>query len=802
MKIIQLAIRTLLRFRLYTAINILGLALSLACCLIISRYVYQELTVNHFNKNLDRIYLTAMQKEGEHGFSPYGVENRNEEPAFVDPLQSPLIEKSTSFFDFADDDISIDQQKFNAHIYVTDTNFLKILDYPLIQGFREKVLSDPKNAVITQAFAKKIFGKQDPMGKTLMHSSGKLLTITGVVGEASSKSSFKFDLIISASLQKHWSRVSYTLAQLATNADIDKLNKQNEPFMEMKAWGYKIRYQFFPLKEFYFNKELSFYENPDAQGNYTNVIVLVIVAGLILLVGVFNFINIYTVLMLKRAREFGLKKVFGSNSGYIIGQLFAENLVMIGIALCISWALIEISKGLIEKELEIPQLAHPQFDCLLSIAILIVIPFVTSIYPFIRYNYAMPISSLKSVNVGGNSVVSRTIFLLLQYIITFCLVVIAIFFMKQLNFMLNTDLGYRTENIIKVQFHRFKSSYDITSDEDWKAQRAKVESQKEEIKQKMNESPLFISWDYGDSPHEFMSSSVKFKTPDGDFKELSYATLSDKYFKIYDFKLKEGRRWNDSTEQWVEYNLIINETAQKIFGITSIDNTLLQPESRLWWSSEIDRKDNPPYRIVGVIKDFKGEHLSQKTRPLAIAFSEGWTENKLTAAIAKGKKQEAIAFLKKLHNDTVGGEFEYSFVEDEVNELYRQDKRITNIYSIFAIIAIFISSLGLFGLSLFDVQQRYREIALRKVNGAQIKDVLLLLLRKYYLLLAFSFIIAIPLSYFAIHKYMENFAYKTPVSWWIFAIAATVTTAISLGTLIFHMRKAANTNPAIILKSE
>lgn len=172
------------------------------------------------------------------------------------------------------------------------------------------------------------------------------------------------------------------------------------------------------------------------------------------------------------------------------------------------------------------------------------------------------------------------------------------------------------------------------------------------------------------------------------------------------------------------------------------------------------------------------------------------------ATIVPGKKQEAITFLKKLHNDTVGGEFEYSFVEDEVSALYKDDKKAAYIYSIFTIIAILISSLGLFSLSLFDVQQRYREIAIRKVNGATTNVVMQMMLGKYFKLLALAFMISIPISLLAIFKYLENFANKAPVSWWIFALALTVTAGISLATLIWQIHKAAQTNPAKAMNAE
>ena len=264
--------------------------------------------------------------------------------------------------------------------------------------------------------------------------------------------------------------------------------------------------------------------------------------------------------------------------------------------------------------------------------------------------------------------------------------------------------------------------------------------------------------------------------------------------------------WDDSIDQFTQYKAIINETAQKLFEIKDITKDKIHTENRLWHSSLLRGMDtNPPLEVVGVIKDFKTGHLSKAIVPLIICYDKAfrsWGMN-LIAAIVPGKREEAIAFLKNLYGELIGeGDFKYTFIEDEVAEMYKEDKQIANIYVTFAIIAILISCLGLFGLSLFDIQQRYREIALRKVNGATTKEIVPLLLRKYGIILGINFLIAIPVSYLFIQKYLEGFANKTPVSWWLFVLAAFITSFVSLATLIWQINKAARINPAVVLKGE
>lgn len=801
MKIIHLAIRTLLRFKLYTCVNIIGLALSLACVMVISRYVYREITVDHFNKNLDRIYLVTQHIKDE--IKPRFSYNFNSETGIGTPVitNNPAVKKIAPFTSFTEDNITVENKKFNARIIATDTTFFQILNFPIIRGNKISPLSDPQNAVISSAYAKKIFGTEDPIGKTIQHSNGNNVTITAVTGEPKHKSSLQFDVLLSYKFQKRWGRIFEAFVLLAPDTDYKALNKGL--LSDAAANHNDSPFQLLPLEASYFDKSVHRFEDTFLQGNYTNMLILSAVGFLVLLVGVFNFVNIYTVLMLKRAREFGMKKVFGANSKQVLLQLGGENMVMVGIALFMAWVCIEASKSLLENQLNIPQVNNLKFDISLTAGILFLLPVATSVYPFLKYNYSPPISSLRSVTTGGNSVVSRSLFLSIQYIITFCLIVLSIFFMKQLNYMLHADLGYNTKNIIKAQFIKYLPSVFSLPQEKQDAYFNDISKANDEIKQRMDASPLFTVWTYGNSPHESREFGIRIKTPDGEFKEVNSEYMNGKSIQMYNLQSKEGRTWNDSIDNFYSYNFIINESAQKLFGIKDIKNTVLQPESRLWITGRgEDMSQNPPYQIIGVIKDFKSVHLSKATMPLVISYSPGSTSSKLMAEVAPGKKQEAITFLKKLHNDTVGGEFEYSFVEDEVNALYNDDKKAAYIYSVFATIAILISSMGLFSLSLFDVQQRYREIALRKVNGAQVSDIIFLLLRKYFVLLGISFIIAAPVAYICITEYLKNFANKAPVSWWIFAVAVIITAVISLGTLIVQVRKAANSDPATILKSE
>jgi len=372
--------------------------------------------------------------------------------------------------------------------------------------------------------------------------------------------------------------------------------------------------------------------------------------------------------------------------------------------------------------------------------------------------------------------------------------------------MLNAEPGYRTKDIIKAQFFKNEPRFaQIKSVEEWQKNNDRENRIADEIVQKMNACPLFLHWAYGKSPNEFSNSEFSFKLPEGKNMNVNLTGVDESWFRLFEIPLKEGRLWDDKTDDLYDYSLIVTESLLKLYGITDFSNALLQPEQRIWMSSlrpQEEMKTNPPYRIVGVVKDFNYLHLSKKSEPIAFFYSKGHSEDPLIASIVPGRKQEAIKFLKNLHDETVGGEFSYSFVEDEIREMYKGDKTIAVIYSIFTFIAIFISALALFGMSLFDMQQRRKELAIRKINGALVSDIIRILLKNYFLSLAISFVIAAPVALFAINRYLEGFANKAPVSWWLFAAALAITAGISLLTLIYQTVRAANQNPADVVKSE
>lgn len=816
----MLAFRTLKNYRFYSVINIVGLALSLASVMVIARYVYRELTVDTFNEKLDRIYATVV----EYGSSTRQPslaypDNPNKETTFIDPLTDPSILAATEVMFYPDDNFRIDDRGLNARVLVADSNFFKIFEYEFIAGDRNGVMRGKNSALITEQFAREQFGDKDPMGQVLLHSTGDEVVVEGVVRTPKTKSTIEFDVIISSMLQFSWSHSGRGFVLVAPNTTIDAMNDRSSKFMESRLYGgvnttALIRYQFMPLRGLCFRADL----NPVDETNRVmwntsdrdNLAVLSVVALLVLVVGVFNFVNIYTVLMLRRGREMGVKKVFGASVRSILAGLYVENLLFVCLAVALGWALMKLLAPVIENLLSIPAIGELIFDILFSAAIIVVLPVLTSIAPYVKYRYAKPITSLGEVGSARSSIVSRAVLMVGQYVVTVVMIVVSVYFVRQLEFMLDADLGFDTHNVIKTRLVPERNSYKLYhSDAEWEAARDEKQRNIQYVQSQMDASPLFVDWCYGElrlNTNSDTEYGVPFSYRGGEMKKLVMLSVSPTWLRMFGVKHLQGEQFSDSTNHWGEYKLIATPAALKYMGVEAYGGQALQPERRLWWSSDPEAGDmtkNPPYEIIGVMEDIQVSHLRMKADPVIYTYDTPSPENDpILARMVDGREKEAIAYLADIYAKTSNGEFSYTMVADEVRAMYDDDRRVARIYSTFATVAILISSLGLFGLSLYDVQQRRREIALRRVNGARVEQIVGRLLRKYYILLAVAFVIAIPLSVWAIEWYMADFATRAPLSWWIFAVAAGVTACVSLATLIYQTVRAARENPVQSLKTE
>ena len=815
MKTLIYAIRIITRMKAYSIICILGLVISMAGTMTLVRYIHQELTVDHYLKDLDKLHLLTSTIPSENHISLGNNRNWNRESHFVDPLNHPSVDSYTQITVLPMGEVGKDKHHFAVRAIAADTAFFQFLPRETSIGTTDNL--PPDGIILTEEFANRLFGKNNPLGQALTFG-GKNVKVYGVVKAPATKLSLNYDAVVSSKLQREWMGMGnasqFCLVRLHQASDLEALNEW-QPVQKLRVFNnMESRFQLLPLKDFYFTPQLRPYRGEDMcpKGDTSGIHILIFVAALLFFIGILNYLNLYTVIMQKRGIEFGIKKVFGASRWTFFKQLYTENLLLTAITYLFVGMIIEITDKVLVSTLGIPIYRNAHFDFMLSLTMLFGFPLLTMLYPYFRQVYNRPVSSLKGIRKGGGSPFTRSLFLSIQYIISFCLIVVSIYFAKQLNDMLNADLGFRTQDIIRCTLIPAKNQDVVIRDmEAWEREREKEKQNAAHITHTLNSSPIILAWSGGDDVWNNQPTPRPLFRKAGTEEEFQLGTsesFSSADIQLFDLQIVEGRGWDDQTDTFTAYNLIINESAKKALGITDIHTAQIQTKDRLWWSSKEDCSGNPPFRIVGVVKDFRTGHLAKNVYPTIYTYNPSSGEYfhpgmPFIVRYQPGKQQEVLKLLANLRNEVSGeGELEYSFLTDEIAKRYENDKRIVLIYMTFAALAIAVSCLGLFGLSLFEIRLRYREIALRKVHGAKVNDIVRLLLKRYLLLLGGSALIAFPLSVFFIQKYMEGYAYRTPLSGWIFLLALVIIAVISAGVLFWQVHKAANLNPATVMKSE
>ena len=789
MKTLKYAWRFLMRSKSYTIINLLGLAFSLACSIILMRYIHRELTVDTHCIDREHVYAICTNTEGNRGLS--GLKQYNYDTISID---NRFVEAMTTYIPLEKDYVISGTNRIPARCLVTDSVFFQLFHYPIVQG--KLSLTTPQSALLTEKYARKIFGNENPIGKVLRYSNGKDITVEGIVGEPECKTTINFDIILSSKLSQHWERMNTELYRFLPGTDINAINKTGSVPRYINDPKYDTRTHTFSLisvKDIYWDGSLTDREPAMfLSGNHSHLIILSGVCLLLLLTGILNFINLYLVALLRRGKEYGLKKVFGVCGKTLFANIWIENTLLVLSALLVSWLIIEIMSAPTEYLFDI-HFSYTAFDGWLSASILLLLPVITSIYPYIKYNYTSPILSIRSIGVQSHSKHFRMFFLGAQYIITFLLVVLSLYFNRQLGMLLNTEPGFRTKNIMNVNLVYESKDFSSYTYESMQQRRQRVM----QLDNELNACPFIELYEPSNENILTPTFGTNYLNNKGEkvFLNIHYATPA--FFKLYDIKVIEGEI-PDINKENRRTVFVVNKAALKALGYTSINGVGVIEENQKKANANASLQP-----IVAVVEDYFEGHLTSGIKPTIYPVGARFSGDLYQIAYTPGKKKEVIDFLRNLEYKVYGSEdFEYTFLEDDIKAMYTQDRQTATIYSIFAGMAIIISSLGLLGISLFDIRQRYREIAIRKVNGASAKDLYRLLFRKYITVLIIAFVIAIPLAYYLINTYTQDFAVRAPVSIDIFIISLLLVIIISLGTLAYQIQKAAHINPTQIMKTE
>lgn len=801
MRLLILSINALLKFRAYTALNVVGLAVSLACVLTIARYIHQENTVNRCFPDYERICLVKRTvSNGECSLGGYrsGLE------------EDPAVEEFTAYTPVSDLTLVFGKRQVQSRVFSIDSTFFKLFPYKVLTGSNR--IRRPGDVVITRAFWEEVLQGRPVVGAGFTNGQGRKFTIIGVVDDPATKTSWQPQLFMSDEIDDFLLYSPCYALRMVPGYDLKALNRKHGKEVPRDKWAtyQTMHYEYLPLSELYFDTDLERDTPLYRFGNPGYISVLTAVAFLMGLIGLLNFVNIYTVIMSRRSREFGIKKVFGAGKAAIFVQIYVENMLLAGFALLLCWTILEVTRYLFYNELYIPVVSDVRFDLLVSAIVLWVLPLLTTVYPYLKFTRSLPVNSIRAITTSRVSVRSRMVFLGVQYVLTIFIISVSLFFVKQLDYMLHADLGFRTHDIINATMYHYSMGLYKDSKEDQLDEGKRQQVNRELVNRRMAESTLFEHWNRSETIllNGGRVENFALERAENGFHQALVTSMTRRTMDMYGLQLVEGRLWNDSVDEALSKNsfkVIINETAKRVLGVKDITREKLQPESTHFASSWMPDFFNPPCEIVGVIKDFNVRHLSKATMPMVIYYSPEIKRGlfAVTAAYRHEDRARVIDFLSGLYEEATGRtDFEYTLIEDILARMYEDDRRVVRIYTLFAAVAILISLLGLLAIALFDISQRRREIGLRKVNGARARDIYPLLLRKYLAVLGVSALVSVPLSWLAITLYLQGFAHKAPLTPGLFVVAVLVTALLSLLTVMWQVHRAAHVNPAEVIKRE
>jgi len=802
---IKTAIRSLSKNKGFTAINVLGLALGLASCLLIIFYVFDELNYDRYNTKADRIYRVNEDIRFGGNSNSYAVA-----PApLASALKSdfPEIEQVVRFrsrggFQVKKGNQNIQEDK----VVYADPGLFKVFTLPIIDGDPVTALNDTHSVVITEKAAQKYFNRTNVVGQILTINDTSLYKITGVIKDIPKQSHFNFDFFISMASTPEgkddaWFSSNFnTYVLLRPGTDFNKFQAKIPAFFESHAGpqlqsvlhltfakfeqgGNYFRINFTPITKIhlYSNREAELGMNGDIEFIY----MFSAIALFILLIACVNFMNLSTARSANRAREVGVRKVLGSPRKYLIAQFLTESIIvtLIGaiIAFFAAWALLPLFNQMSGKELTIT-VQTMVWIVPLMIALVLIIGALAGSYPALFLSGFQPIEVLKGKLASGfKGGMLRSFLVVFQFTISIFLIIGTLVIYNQLKYIQSKDLGYNRNEVFTVW------NVNVLGNN--------AKAFKQEVKQLIGVQNATMT---GALPNTgYWNSSTVFKGPIADQKNsvLSQGWVVDEdYIATLGMKMQLGRNFSrdmptDSTA------IVINETAEKMLGFKNPINQLI------YYPQDSKALVLKPYHIIGVMKDFNFQSLRANVTPLILFMgnNEGGLSIRANAAnipaLLNQIKSKWTAF-------SPNQEFNYTFMNQDFDAVYRTEQRTGTIFVSFTTLAIVIACLGLFGLAAYAAEQRTKEIGIRKVLGASMSTIVQMLSKDFIKLVLIAIIIASPLAWWAMNKWLQDFAYRIHIQWWVLAIAGSGAILIAFITISFQSIKAALTNPVKSLRSE
>jgi putative ABC transport system permease protein len=790
----KIAVRNLFKNKLYSFVNIFGLTIGIASCILIGIYIVHELGFDKFHNNADRIARVTMDYNGGDAQTKVSSTGTKVGPQFKRTF--PDVEaysrtiKNTRVLKYQD---KLFEEK---NFLYADSAFFSMFSFPLVAGNPATALDAPDKIVLTKTSAKKYFGSEDPMGKVIRIGDGKDFIVSGVAEDVPDNSQIKFDFVgsfssLGASKEEKWWEANYvTYLLLKSGGKLQPLQQQVYNYMkevsktELKMEGSSyLTYHLEPLTKVHLYSAL---DGLEPNNNIVYIYILAIVAILILLIACVNYTNLSTAQSAGRSAEIGIRKVLGARKTQVFNQFISESVfftfVAVVFALIISLFLLPFFNQLSGKELSSAVLFQP-FTLISLLVLGLLVAFTAGAYPAIILSNVKLIKVLKSgfsfSSSGGGIRKSLIVF---QFVISLFLITTTIVILKQLSYIKNKDLGYSKEQLLVLPLDRkMHSSYDDL---------------KKAIAGNANvlnvaaayETPINIGWGDGlRKVGEDKGISVNAIPVDEDFVK----TLNLKIVAGSDYTQADVQAFDTSNDgQNLKYTYMLNESAVKAMGWT--------PEEAIGKAVSKGREGV----VKAVVKDFHFRSFHEPINPLVI-FLDKRMAQVIFVKITGDNLKSTIEQLQATWKQRVPHRpFEYHFLDEDFDKLYRAEERTAGVFTTFSSLAILLACLGLFALSAFELVKRTKEIGIRKVLGATVSNIVGLLAKDFLKLIIIAMLIAFPVAWFATNKWLEDFTYRVNIGLWMFAIAAVTVLLIAFVTISVQAIKAALANPVKSLRTE
>lgn len=801
---IKIAYRNIVRHKSYAFINIMGLSIGLACTILIGIYVVNQLSFDRFHEKSDRIYRLFL--DGKMGT------NKFLGPATPAPMAAALVqdypEVEAAVRLFKEDNRNIrfqDKSFYEDRFFYADSNIFDVFSFEFVAGGK-KALMQPKTVVITEKMATNYFGKENPIGQSLLvlNSDSMLLQVTGVVKEFPPTSHFHFDFLVSMSSfpyarNTQWvSNSFYTYFTLKPGSNPLAFEKKlpemvrkyvgpqmaqylNISFEDLLKTGSHLAYRVQKLTDIHLHSNMDFEMEPN--GNMAYVYIFIVIAVFILINACINFTNLSTARSAGRAKEVGLRKVFGSERKSLIAQFLSESVFISTVAVIIALVIVQLSLpafgNLVNQEMELSTLQSIAITPVLLV-FTILTGVIAGAYPAFYLSGFIPTEVLKGkLNRGSGNARLRSVLVVCQFTVSIVILLGTFIVSQQLRYIQNKNMGFDKKKVLVIE-----RTDPIKKD---------VKVFMEELRTLPGIEEISLSAGVpgrGMSRNGYLPEDTKTNEP----LLFSVFSVDQDYAKTMGIQMKDGRFFSneflsDSTA------IVINEAAQKYLGYdNAIGKRLIQPG---------EEKDRIPYTIVGVMKDFNFESLHKPVNPMVLFLNRNYYDGYINVRLGAGDHQQTTTQITETWNKfSIESPIKILYFDKEFDQLYKSEFQTRRLLSVFSVLAIFIAVLGLFGLVSFMAERRTREIGLRKVLGASVSRIVILLSKDVTWLVLISAAIASVAIYFGAEKWLQQFAYRIGISPWVIIGGCVMSVVIAWLTVSYQAIKAATKNPADSLRFE